>query len=217
MLEEILKSDVQERHTKQLAVMRGWLEGRGFFQTARALEMVRNLEQGTRKDGETPKFHHQLSVARLLSTLLPHFLFAEDTLTAAFLHDVLEDHPQWSKDAIEKEFGARVAKAVWTLSKKAGAKRTDGRDFVKHQGYYFDDIAACPIASLVKLADRAHNVQTMQGVFSPDKQAAYIAEVENLFFPLVRTARRNFPSQYPAYENLKIILRIQIGWFKEMS
>lgn len=64
---------MKERHTKQLAVMRGWLEGRSFFSAARAMELVRNMEQGTRKDGKTPKFHHQLSVARLLATLLPHF------------------------------------------------------------------------------------------------------------------------------------------------
>lgn len=43
-------SEVQERHRKQLAVMRGWLDGRGYFKAAEALEFVRGFEQGVRKD-----------------------------------------------------------------------------------------------------------------------------------------------------------------------
>ena len=196
-------SEVEVRHKKQLSTMRGYLEGKGFFQAARALEIVRSLEKGNRKDGKTPKLHHQLSVTRLITTLLPHLQYPEETITVAFLHDVIEDHSEvWDQAKLEKEFGSLVAQAVWSLSKK-----TTG--LTKSYDSYFEGMSNCPIASVVKLADRAHNIQTMVGVFSLSKQVSYLEEVGTWFFPMIRTARRQFPSQYPAYENLKILLRCQ--------
>ena len=65
------------------------------------------------------------------------------------------------------------------------------------------------IASITKLADRSHNLQTMPGVFTSEKQHAYLEEVETWFLPLGKTARRAFPRQFGAYENLKILLKCQ--------
>jgi len=111
--------DIAIRYQKQLAVMRGWLEGRGYYKAYDALELTRSLEQGTRKDGKTPKFNHQLSVARLISTLAPHLIFPEETLAAAFLHDTLEDHSDVvSHEMLETRFGKQIADSVWKLSKK---------------------------------------------------------------------------------------------------
>lgn len=205
-----MTSEVEARHMKQRAVMRGWLEGKGFYLAADALELVKGLELGTRKDQQTPKFHHQLSVARLISTLTPHMMFPEETVTAAFLHDILEDHgDEWTVERLKERFGPRIAEAVWALSKKS-------KGFTKTYEAYFAGMTACPIASLVKLADRAHNVQTMVGVFTVEKQRMYLEEVEQWFYPMIRQARRNFPRQYPAYENLKILLRCQMTLIKEV-
>lgn len=203
-------NEVEARHIKQLAVMRGWLDGRGYFKAADALEFVRQMEQGTRKDGQTPKFHHQLSIARLVITLSPHLTYPEETITAAFLHDVLEDHSDVvTREYLESRFGKLVADAVWKLSKKVGG-------LSKSYDLYFAEMATCPIASLVKLADRAHNVQTMVGVFTVEKQKSYLKEVDNYFFPMCKTARRLFPRQYNAYENVKILLRCQSSLIRQM-
>lgn len=196
-------SEVETRHRKQLAVMRGWLEGRQYFLAMDALEVCRQLEQGTRKDGETPKFHHQLSVARLIVTLAPHLIHPEATIATAFLHDIMEDHGDvWTMASLTERFGAQIAEAVWLTSKKTPGLT---KDYAK----YFGEMADDPIASIVKLADRNHNIQTMQGVFTIAKQQAYIGEVEEWFYPMIKTSRRRFPRQYGAYENLKILLRCQ--------
>lgn len=201
-------NEVEARHIKQLAVMRGWLDGKGYFKAADALEFVRQMEQGTRRDNTTPRFHHQLSIARLITTLTPHLMYPEETITAAFLHDVLEDHSDVvSRDMIEMRFGKLVADAVWKLSKKCGG-------MTKTYELYFAEMAADPIASVVKMADRAHNVQTMVGVFTVEKQKQYLYEVEAYLFPMCKTARRLHPRQYSAYENLKILLRCQVGLIK---
>jgi (p)ppGpp synthase/HD superfamily hydrolase len=201
-------NEIETRHVKQLAVMRGWLDGKGYYKALDALEFCRAFELGYRKDNRTPKFHHQLSIVRLLSTLAPHLANPEDTLTAAFLHDILEDHSvQVNLGMLEARFGKTVADAVWKLSKKMGG-------LVKSYDLYFAEMATCPIASLVKMSDRIHNVQTMVGVFTPEKQAKYVQEVEVYFYPLCKQARRNFPRQYGAYENLKILLRCQVALVK---
>jgi (p)ppGpp synthase/HD superfamily hydrolase len=183
--------------------MRGWLEGREYYRAMDALEVCRQLEQGTRKDNITPKFHHQLSVARLITTLAPHLIDPEATIATAFLHDMMEDHGQeWDTHTMTARFGEQIAEAVWLTSKKTpGLKKDYSR--------YFGDMAGDPIASIVKLADRNHNLQTMQGVFTIEKQRAYLQEVDDWFYPLIKTARRRFPQQYGAYENLKIMLRVQ--------
>lgn len=204
-------TEIEARHKKQLATMRGWLDGKGFYKALDALEFVRQMEQGFRKDKETPKFNHQLSVAQLLGTLSANFLFPEDTLAAAFLHDVLEDHPEAiTRQGLGTRFGERVASAVWHLSKKMGG-------LTKTYEMYFSEMAEDPIASVVKLADRGHNLQTMQGVFSLAKQRSYVSELDEWFFPLIKNSRRAFPQQYAAYENLKIILLIQKGLLEALA
>ena len=198
-----MTTDIEDRHRRQLAVMRGFLNGKGWWVAADALEIVRNLEQGTRKDGVTPKFDHQLSVAQLLITLSPNFVHPEETVTAAFLHDLYEDHGAvWSLDRMSERFGPQVSETVWSLSKKS-------EGIVKDYTRYFADMTSCPIASLVKLSDRVHNIHTMVGVFTLEKQKEYLEELDLWFFPMIRQARRNFPRQFPAYENLRINLVCQ--------
>ena len=191
------------RHSKQLTFMRGMLDGKCYYKAWEAMEFAAVLEQGYRKDGKTPKFHHQLQVARLVATLLPHLTEPENTLAAAFLHDELEDNfTLVSRNLLEEKFGHEVASAVWKLSKKCGG-------LTKTKESYFEELSRCPIASLVKLADRGHNLHTMQGVFSVEKQIEYVKELDDWFFPMLRAARKSFPRQYAAYENLKILLLCQ--------
>jgi len=202
---------VKERHQKQQAKLSRNLQLRGWKYALQALNKVRGLEVGkTRKDGSTPKFHHQVAVGRLVWTLVPHLDQPENTLTAAFLHDVLEDYgDRVSIQALARQFGNETTRQVLLLTKKY-------RGEVKTYEDYFSSIALCPVASVVKLADRAHNIQTMDGVFSADKQRAYIEEVRSWFYPLIRQARRNHPNQYDAYENLKILLRCQVALLRQV-
>lgn len=198
------------RHTKQLSVMRGWLNGRRYYKASKALEMVRKLETGFRKDGKTPKFDHQLSVVQHIVTLESHLLYPEETITTGFLHDAIEDHAEMTIDFISNIYGKQVAQAVWCMSKKTKSGLT------KSYEMYFAEMAEDAIASVNKPADRNHNMYTMQGVFSAEKQLAYTDEVSTYFMPMIKSARRNFPQQYPAYENLKITLLCQMNLVRAM-
>jgi (p)ppGpp synthase/HD superfamily hydrolase len=191
-------------YAKQRLALRYWLLGRGFTQASRAMDFAEGYHCGTRKDGQTPEFAHQVAIAGYLRTLLPHLLFGEETLCAAFLHDVREDYDV-SDEEIRTKFGDRVADAVDAVTKTFRGVRRDDTDL-------FVRIGKDPIASILKPADRGHNQDTMVGVFTVEKMAAYVTETETLFLPMIKRARRGFPEQEPAYENAKHLLVSQVSF-----
>jgi hypothetical protein len=50
----------------------------------------------------------------------------------------------------------------------------------------------------------------MVGVFTIEKQRDYIQETQDYILPALKEARRRFPRQEPAYENIKHMLKSQI-------
>lgn len=182
--------------------LRYFLLGKEFYLAADALEFGEMYHNGFRKDKVTPEFQHQIEITHYLRTLLPSFLYPEETLTASLLHDVTEDHGVLS-NTITERYGPVVSLAVQLLDK-------NGKD----PEQYFAGISANPIASIVKGGDRMNNIQSMSGVFTAEKQGRYIKEVEDHFFPMLKVARRKFVRQESAYENIKHVLSSQIELLK---
>lgn len=174
-----------------------------YYKAVNALEFARGHHCGTRKDGFTPEFQHQLEIAHYLRTLHTSLTYPAITLAAALLHDVAEDY-DIEYDELEARFGPEVTKVVRLLTKKH-------RGITIPPTVYFSLLAANEIASVIKGADRIHNLQSMLGVFTLTKQAAYCAEVREYFLPMLKQARRSFPRQETAYENVKLVLTSQLG------
>lgn len=194
---------IMTEYEKMKIALRYWLLGKEFYQAADALEFASSYHIGTRKDGETPEFQHQIEMAHYVRTLLPFLLYPEDTISAVLLHDTPEDY-NVPTEIIASRFNDRVALATELMNKHRWKSQTD----------QFLAIAENPIASIVKGADRMHNIQTMVDVFTVEKQIAYIKTAETLFIPMLKSARRRFPMQEPAYENIKLVLLNQIELIK---
>lgn len=183
---------------KVYIALRYWLHGKGYHKALNAMSFAALYHTGMRKDNITPEFHHQISIASYIRTL-PNLQFQEDTIAAAFLHDVAEDyHVPFAN--IEYDFGKNITDAVKRLTKSSE----------QDLSHYYNEIATCPIASIVKGGDRIHNFQTMTDVFTTEKQKEYILECNKFILPALKEARRKFPSQEPAYENIKLVLMSQI-------
>lgn len=196
-----------DRFHKLRIALRYWLTGRAhvderYVMALEALHFAEKLTTGTRKDGKTPAFQHQLEIAHFLRTICQDHPKAPDIMAVAMLHDVPEDFDVGFEE-LEKRFSADIARSVNVLTKK---HRGTKRDPVA----YFDGISYDNIASLVKGADRIHNLQSMVGVFTREKQAAYCDEVRQHFLPMLKKARRNFPADEARYENIKHVLRSQL-------
>lgn len=191
------------KYEKQFIAMRYWLLGKSYYKAIEALELAANVHNGLRRDG-SKEFSHQLSIAHYLKTISTSIEYPEETLIIGILHDSLEDEKLQNIEILER-FGEEVSLAVRELSKfylDTKQKKTDE--------IYYERIATNRSASIVKGADRIHNLETMQGAFSKEKKEIYLQETERFVLPMLKQARRNFPKQELTYQNIKYVLENQV-------
>lgn len=140
-----------------------------------ALESHKNMR---RKSGE-PYIYHPIAVAQIAAEEIG---LGTTSIVCALLHDVVED-TDVTLDDIEREFGKKVAKIIDGLTKISGVFDTNSslqaENFRKMLLTLADDVRVI----LIKLADRLHNMRTME--FMPrDKQLKLSSETIYLYAPL---------------------------------
>ncbi len=118
-----------------------------------------------------------------------------EVLAAAVLHDVIEDTPGTLPELADG-FGPRVAELVgWVTIPAAGP----GAEKAAVKEAYLRGLAAAPRdAILVKLADRASNVQTLRNL-APARQRAYYAQTVTHIVPLA-AGEPFFAAWYAAWQ-----------------
>jgi len=188
-------------YEKLRLTVRYWLLGRGYTLALKAMEFAAEYHVGLRKDGN-PEFSHQIWQAAYARTLADLMIHPEETIAVIFLHDVVEDYGVTLAE-IERRFGTTVADAVGRMSKEVEGRK-------KSSEIYFSELSLCPISSMAKGIDRIHNHQTMRGAFNPAKQTDYLGETEVDILPMLKAARRRFPEQEAAFENIKHLLISQM-------
>ena len=205
---------IKYEHLK--TVLRRELMGRAsivpaWFIAVKALNLGEKYHTGLRKDGKTPEFMHQVEIALYLLGMEKLMIDAPRTIAAALLHDLGEDY---SHVISFEEIGAKtsviVADDCRLLAKEYRGEKKEPRD-------YFLPLAENFVVSIVKGADRIHNLRTMAGVFVLEKQIKYCDETEEWFFDFLKDARRNFPEQEPIYENIKFILETEIRIYRSIT
>lgn len=191
---------------KRRMTLRQQLIGARMYNALVAMEFAGQHHVGFRKDQVTPEFDHQISIA-LYAMTLPDIRYREEVIATIMLHDVREDYDITDAEIralfVDKEFANRVANAVESMTKEWRGVRKD-------EAKVFEAIANDEIASIAKGCDRVNNIQSMLGVFTIEKQKEYVGEVDALFLPMLKIARRAFPHQVLAYENIKFVLKSQI-------
>lgn len=186
---------------KQVATMRAWLLKKGWHKALAAMEFAKETHVGQRGGGE-PEFSHQLFIAFYIITIEKLLMFPEETVCVAFLHDIHEDYDT-SREELVRRFGEMVAASTITISKvRDGVRILDAQ--------YYKEMEEDPIASVVKGVDRPHNLHTMGFTsWSIDKRQAYVDFTFDKVLPMLKAARRRFPQQEPAYQNLKSLILMQ--------
>jgi guanosine-3',5'-bis(diphosphate) 3'-pyrophosphohydrolase len=132
----------------------------------------------TRKSGE-PYITHPLEAAKLLLLVKPDIV----SIQSCILHDVIEDTPKTYTD-IEKIFGTDVAHICEWLSKLSAIKyRGEERTIESLRKMLIamvDDLRVI----IVKLADRLHNMQTLEFHPDPAKRERIALETLNIYAPI---------------------------------
>jgi len=147
----------------------------------RAYQYAEQKHQGIfRKSGE-PYIHHLLEVAYILATLQG----GPSTIAAGFLHDVVEDTDTTVED-LKRLFNDDVASLVESLTKIQQLKlsQRDKKDFLaEDHRKIFIGMARDIRVIIIKLADRLHNMRTLQSL-SPERQQALSKETRDVFSPI---------------------------------
>ena len=131
-----------------------------------------------RKSGE-PYIIHPLGVAKLVTQLK----LDEASICAALLHDVVEDTDTTRHDIVEA-FGEEISELVDALTKLdkyqfTSKEERQAANFCKMLFAMNSDLRCI----LIKLADRVHNMRTLQHM-RPDKQAAIAQETLDIYVPI---------------------------------
>ena len=133
-----------------------------------------------RKSGE-PYYHHLIEVAYILAEL--HC--GPATIASGLLHDVVED-TEVTIDDIKKGWGDEVAMIVDSLTKiqrlklsKITSEEFEAEDHRK----IFLGMAKDIRVILIKLADRLHNLRTLESL-TPARQIAISNETMDVFIPI---------------------------------
>ncbi|MFV8379720.1 RelA/SpoT family protein [Flavobacterium sp. LB3R33] len=132
-----------------------------------------------RKSGEAYIFH-PIAVAKIVASEIG---LGATSIAAALLHDVVEDTPTTIQD-IERLFNPKVAQIVEGLTKISMVQKDlnaslQAENFRKMILTLNDDVRVI----LIKLADRLHNMQTMDSM-QEDKQTKIASETLYIYAPL---------------------------------
>lgn len=131
-----------------------------------------------RKSGE-PYVNHVINVAITLANLQ----VSPSVIVAGLLHDVVEDCDVSTKD-IEKQFGEEIASIVEAVTKLGHLPKISDEDYLaENHRKIFIAMSKDIRVILVKLADRLHNIQTLQ-YMSPEKQKKIANETLNIYAPI---------------------------------
>ena len=145
---------------------------------ARAVAFALRCHGGQQRPTGVPYAEHLLEALEIL--VRGAGVSDPGVLCAAVLHDVVEDTP-CTIGEVRAAFGDRVADMVGWVTKPEPA---DGADKKAAKEAYLGRLAGAPDdAVLVKLADRASNVQTLRNLELP-RQREYYAQTVSYIVPL---------------------------------
>jgi GTP diphosphokinase / guanosine-3',5'-bis(diphosphate) 3'-diphosphatase len=157
----------------------GYLKPEDMTRLETAYHFSENAHSGQFRASGEPYVSHPLAVANILAQL--HL--DPQALTAALLHDVMED-TEVSKAEIAKKFGNPVAELV------DGVSKLDRIEFETKEEAQAENFRKMLLAMardvrviLIKLADRLHNMRTLDAV-PPAKRYRVARETLDIYAPI---------------------------------
>ncbi|MEP6571175.1 MAG: bifunctional (p)ppGpp synthetase/guanosine-3',5'-bis(diphosphate) 3'-pyrophosphohydrolase [Gemmatimonadota bacterium] len=145
----------------------------------RALRFSASAHRGQKRISGEDFIHHSIAVAL---TLVDQLLDST-SIAAALLHDVVEDADVRVED-ISREFGPEVAGIVEGLTKISSLTfRSSAEQQVENYRKLLLSIAKDARVIIIKLADRLHNMRTLDPL-PPEKRARIATETREIYAPL---------------------------------
>ncbi|MBI4692229.1 MAG: bifunctional (p)ppGpp synthetase/guanosine-3',5'-bis(diphosphate) 3'-pyrophosphohydrolase [Candidatus Terrybacteria bacterium] len=144
----------------------------------RAFEFARQAHKDQKRFSNEPYFIHPFETAKTLS----HLQLGAKMIAAGLLHDVYEDTGVTEKE-IKKEFGEEIAFLIEGATKLGTLKYRGIERQIENLRKMFLAMAKDIRVVLIKLADRLHNMKTLQYV-PKEKQIRIAKETLEIYAPL---------------------------------
>jgi len=147
---------------------------------SKAYTFALKAHKNQKRDAGEPYIIHPVAVAAILTDLK----LDSATITTGLLHDTIEDTHATYK-TVEKEFGKEVADLVDGVTK---ISQLEGKAILNSKAENFRKLILATSKDirvlLVKLADRLHNMRTLNSVPDSRKRARKAKETMEIYAPL---------------------------------
>jgi GTP pyrophosphokinase len=165
-LEEIYKYSGKTFEAEEKAIIK-----KAYFFSKKAHE-------GQLRNSGEPYFTHAFEVAKNCASLGADAI----TISGALLHDTLED-TNITEEELKKDFGEEILFLVSGVTKLGKLKYQGVERHVESMRKFFIALAEDVRVLIIKLADRLHNIQTLEHV-REDKQKRIAIETIEVYAPL---------------------------------
>jgi GTP diphosphokinase / guanosine-3',5'-bis(diphosphate) 3'-diphosphatase len=180
-----------------LATHLSYLLGTELAIVRRAFALAARAHEGQYRDSGEPYITHPVAVA----VLLGNWHLDYQTIAAALLHDVVED-TGISLKTLSESFGSQVADLV------DGVSKLDKLEYASREAHQAANFRKMLLAMardvrvvLIKLADRLHNMRTLDAV-SQEKRTRVARETHEIYAPIAY--RLGLASLFNEFEDLSL-------------
>ncbi|MDB5201890.1 MAG: bifunctional (p)ppGpp synthetase/guanosine-3,5-bis(diphosphate) 3-pyrophosphohydrolase [Ferruginibacter sp.] len=179
LTEEEEKKEILREYRALLRVLKAKLKPGDKVLLRRAFEMSAEAHQTMRRKSGEPYILHPLAVAKICVEEIG--LGIRSTI-CALLHDTVEDTDVTLQD-IQREFGPEIAKIVDGLTKISTVMDANSSQQAENFKKILLTLTDDPRVILIKLADRLHNMRTMDSM-KREKQLKISSETVYVYAPL---------------------------------
>ncbi|MEX2053969.1 MAG: RelA/SpoT family protein [Candidatus Colwellbacteria bacterium] len=144
----------------------------------RALSFAKKAHAGQKRKNGEPFINHSIATAKTLT----NWGLDEETIAAGLLHDVVEDTPVTEKELLA-EFGEEIAVLVDGVTKISHVKYRGHERQVESLRKMILAMAQDLRVLLIKLADRLHNMRTLDALPAPKRRRIALETME-VYAPL---------------------------------
>ncbi|HEY9093567.1 MAG TPA: HD domain-containing protein, partial [Candidatus Cryosericum sp.] len=171
--------DVDRDYESLIADLKGWLSADEVGLVQRAFVFARQKHGDQKRASGAPYMIHPVQAA----LILVNFRLDAETYASSLLHDVLEDTDTTVQE-LQDAFGPKVASLVESVTK------LHGLNYLSREENNLENVRKILLAMaadlrvvFIKLADRLHNMRTLQ-YLSEDKQQRIAQETMEIYVPL---------------------------------
>ena len=176
---EAENKEIRKRYRALLRACKPTLQKGDKQQIRKAFDLALDSHKDMRRKSGEPYIYHPIAVAQIAAEEIG---LGTTSIVCALLHDVVEDTSVTLQD-IEEQFGKKVVRIIDGLTKISGIfdpnSSMQAENFRKMLLTLADDVRVI----LIKLADRLHNMRTME-FMARHKQLKIASETSYLYAPL---------------------------------